>query len=284
MVSWSHGALLLVSCWRQSTPPPNDGTRPPRQNRRFWPGRQNQDGQNRRFWRPPPTEPLVLAPIPARTVGSGQRGRQNRQNSNILNATEWNSDIKGYILYSSVRIARCSRNTRSSVAQSRSWLEMAARAWPGAAAGSRWPLKPGPEPQLARNGRSSLAQSRSWLAKWPLEPGPAPQLARNGRSSVPRGRRMLDRCRSNLLRNREMLDWCPSSQRGSAECSTGAARACSGATACSKSAARAHCHEVRSLLAFEMTALRMLARDRLLSASSFSRFHLDSFMLCTGSH
>ena len=40
-----------------------------------------------------------------------------------------------------------------------------------------------------------------------------------------------------------------------------------GATACSKSAARAHCREVRSLLAFEMATRRMLARDRLLSAS-----------------
>ena len=103
------------------------------------------------------------------------------------------------------------RNSRSSLARSRSWLEMAAR----------------------------LVQSRSWLAKWLLEPGPAPQLARNARSSVPRSRRVLDRCSSNLLQNREMLDWCPSSHRGSAECSMGAARACSGATACSKSAARA---------------------------------------------
>ena len=42
------------------------------------------------------------------------------------------------------------QNGRSSLARSRSWLEMAARAWPGAAAGSR-------------NGRSSLAQRRSWL-------------------------------------------------------------------------------------------------------------------------
>ena len=94
----------------------------------------------------------------------------------------------------------------------------------------------------------------------------------------------LDRCRSDLLRNREMLDWCPSSHRGSADCSTGTARACSGATAFSKSAARAHCREVRSLLAFEMAARTMLARVRLLSASSFSRFHLASCMLCTGSH
>ena len=34
----------------------------------------------------------------------------------------------------------------------------------------------------------------------------------------------------------------------------------------------------------EMAARRMLARVRLLSASSFSRFHLASCMLCTGSH
>ena len=42
------------------------------------------------------------------------------------------------------------RNGWSSLARSRSWLKMAARAWPGAAAGSR-------------NGRSSLAHSRNWL-------------------------------------------------------------------------------------------------------------------------
>ena len=71
------------------------------------------------------------------------------------------------------------RNGRSSLARTSSWLEMAARAWPGAAAGS----------------------------KWPLEPGTAPQLARDGRSRVPWSRRMLDGCRSNLLRNREMLAW-----------------------------------------------------------------------------
>ena len=48
------------------------------------------------------------------------------------------------------------RNGRSSSAQSRSCLELAARARPGAAAGSKWPLRLGPAPQLlARHGRSS---------------------------------------------------------------------------------------------------------------------------------
>ena len=36
----------------------------------------------------------------------------------------------------------------------------AARACPRAAAGSKWPLEPAAEPQLARNGRSSLALNR----------------------------------------------------------------------------------------------------------------------------
>ena len=132
--------------------------------------------------------------------------------------------------------------------------------------------------------QQELKWSRS--AKWPLEPGPSLQLARHRRSSVPWSRRMLDKCRLNLLQNREMLEWCPPRHRGSAECSTGAARACSGATTCSKSAARAQCREVRSSLAFEMAARRMLARVRLLSASSFSRFHLASCscVLCTASH
>ena len=133
-----------------------------------------------------------------------------------------------------------------------------------------WPLEPGPEPQMARNGCSSPPRSRRILEKC--------------RSSLPRSRRMLDGCRSSLPRNRRMLDGCRSSHPGGAECSTGAARACPGAAACSKSAARAHSREVRSFLAFEMAARRMLARVRLLSASSFARFHLASCMLCTGSH
>ena len=163
-------------------------------------------------------------------------------------------------------------------------LHMAARAWPGAADGS----------------------------KWPLEPAPGPQMARNGRSSLPRSRRILDGCRSSLPWSRRMLDGRLSSLPGTAECSTGAARACPGvaecstgaaracpggaerstgaaracpgAAACSKSAARAHSREVRSFLALEMAARKMLPHVPLLSASSFARRHLASCMLCTGSH
>ena len=149
-------------------------------------------------------------------------------------------------------------------------LHMAARAWPGAADGS----------------------------KWPLEPAPGPQMARNGRSSLPRSRRILDGCRSSLPWSRRMLDGRLSSLPGTAECatgaaracpevaerSTGAARACPGAAACSKSAARAHSRGVHSFLALEMAARKMLPLVRLVSASSFARLHLASCMLCTGSH
>jgi hypothetical protein len=53
---------------------------------------------------------------------------------------------------------------RLSPPRSRRWLEMAARARPGAADGSNmWPLELGPEPQMARNGRSSPPRGRRWL-------------------------------------------------------------------------------------------------------------------------
>ena len=42
------------------------------------------------------------------------------------------------------------RNGRSSLARSRRWLEMAARACLGAADGSKWPLELAPEPQNTR--------------------------------------------------------------------------------------------------------------------------------------
>ena len=149
-------------------------------------------------------------------------------------------------------------------------LHLAARAWPGAADRSKWLLEPATEPQIARNGRSSPPRSRRILEKC--------------RSSLPRSRRMLDGCRSSLPRNRRMLDGCRSSHPGGAECSTGAARACPGAAACSKSAARAHSREVRSFLAFEMAARKVLPPVRLLSASAFARLRFASCMLCTGSH
>ena len=142
-------------------------------------------------------------------------------------------------------------------------LHMAARAWPGAADGSKWLLEPAPEPQLARNGLSSPPRSRR---------------------CPPRSRRILDGCLSSLPRSRRMFDGCRSSLPGGAGCSTGAARACPGAAACSKSAARAHSREVRSLLALEMAARKVLPPVRLLSASTFARLHFASCMLCTGSH
>ena len=106
--------------------------------------------------------------------------------------------------------------------------------------------------------------ARAWpgaadRSKWLLEPALEPQLART----------RLGGDRVNP---------------GAAECSTGAARACPGAAACSKSAARAHNCEVRSFLAFEMAAGKVLPPVRLLSASAFARLHFASCMLCTGSH
>ena len=112
-------------------------------------------------------------------------------------------------------------------------LHMAARAWPGAADGSKWPLEPAPAPQMARNGRSSPPRGRRWLeyvaarawpgaadgSKRPLEPAPGPpmarpepqntrrvplepalepQTARRAPLEPPRNRRMRDGCRSSL--------------------------------------------------------------------------------------
>ena len=135
------------------------------------------------------------------------------------------------------------------------------------------PAEPREMPLFARNAAICCI--------WPLEPGPEPQMARNGRSSPPRSRRILEKC---LPRNRRMPDGCRSSHPGGAECSTGAARACPVAAAGSKSAARAHSREVRSFLALEMAARKVLAPVRLLSASTFARLHFASCMLCTGSH
>ena len=113
---------------------------------------------------------------------------------------------------------------RSSLARSRRWLEMAARARPGAADGSKWPLEPAPEPQNTR--------------RVPLEPALEPQNARRAPLEPPRNRRMLDRCRSSLPWSRRMLDGGRSSLPWSRR-------------ACSKSAARAHSRDVRSFLAFD---------------------------------
>ena len=127
-------------------------------------------------------------------------------------------------------------------------FEMAARARNGDADGSKWPLEHAPEPQNTR--------------KVPIESAPEPQNARR----VP----------LESAPNRRMLDGCCSSHPRGAENSTGAARASPGAAACSKSAARAPSREVRSFLAFEMAARRVLPlfvfyRHQLLLSSTLLR-------------
>ena len=84
------------------------------------------------------------------------------------------------------------RNCRQNLPRSRSCLEMAARACPGAAAGSKCPLehapepqnarevllKPGPELQNAREVLLELAPEPQNARKVPLELAPEPQNAR----------------------------------------------------------------------------------------------------------
>ena len=109
---------------------------------------------------------------------------------------------------------------------------MAARAWPGAATGSKWPLEPAPEPQLARNGRSGSPRSRRWLEmaararpgaaeylksadrvcpepqnarRVPLESASEPQNARRVPLEPPRRRKMFDGSRSSLPWSRSRL-------------------------------------------------------------------------------
>ena len=116
------------------------------------------------------------------------------------------------------------RNGRSTLSRSRRWLEMAGRAWPGAAAGSKWAFEPGPEPQLAREMAARAWPSASSSSKWPLESAPEPQNApqvplesapkpRNARLvpfEPPRKCRMLDGSRSSLLWRHSMLEKCRS--------------------------------------------------------------------------
>ena len=59
--------------------------------------------------------------------------------------------------------------------QGHRFAQVAARACPGAAGYSKWPLGLGPEPQNARNGCSSLSR----CLKWPLKPAPGPQWERS---------------------------------------------------------------------------------------------------------
>ena len=84
------------------------------------------------------------------------------------------------------------RNCRQNQPRGRRWLELAARACPGAAAGSKWPLELAPEPQNAR--------------KVLLKPGPEPQNAEKCCSSLPRSRKLLEKCCSSLPRCRRMLE------------------------------------------------------------------------------
>jgi len=148
-------------------------------------------------------------------------------------------------------------------------LHMAARAWPGAADGSKWLL----EPARSRRCLEMVARARPGAAntrKVQLESAPEPQNARRVPLESAPERQNARRVPLEPPRRRKM--------------STGASRACPGVTACSKSAAQAHSREVRSFLAFEMVARKGLAPVRLLSASAFARLHFASCMLCTGSH
>ena len=85
------------------------------------------------------------------------------------------------------------RNGRSSLARSRSWLETAARAWPGAAAGSR----------------NDRLQKRRWL-EMAARAWPKPRNARLVLFEPPRKCRMLDGSHSSLLWRHSMLEKCRS--------------------------------------------------------------------------
>ena len=154
-------------------------------------------------------------------------------------------------------------------------LHMAARAWPGAADGSKWLLEPAPEPQLARNGVSSPPRSRKWL-EMAARARPGAAEYSTGASRVCPG---AAECSTGAARA------CP----GTAECSTGAAQACSGAAACSKSAARAHSHRcvhvLRSKWPLEKCFLLFFySRPQLLLGSTLLRAYDARFhtCICTG--
>ena len=82
---------------------------------------------------------------------------------------------------------------------------------PGAADGSKWPLEPAPEPQLARNGRSSLPLSRRMLEKCCSSLGRRRNMLEKCCSSLPRSRRMLEQCPPSLVQSHRMLEKCRSS-------------------------------------------------------------------------
>ena len=118
------------------------------------------------------------------------------------------------------------------------WLEMAARARPGAAAGSKWPLDP---PQSRRYAKSADRVCPGQDARWvPLESALESQNARRVPLKPFRNCRMLDECSLSHPRS-------------------------------SKNAARAHSLEVRSLLALEMAARKILSPVLLFLASTFAR-------------
>ena len=132
---------------------------------------------------------------------------------------------------------------------------MAARVRPGAADGSKWPLEPAPEPQNTRKVPLEFAREPQNARRVPLESAPEPQNARRVPLEPPRKRSMLDGCRSSLPMSRSMLE----NRRSS------------------------HSREVRSFLAFEMAARKLLPHFRLLSVSTSAQLRFASFMLCTGS-
>ena len=70
------------------------------------------------------------------------------------------------------------RNCRQNQPRGRSWLEMAARACPGAAAASKWPLELAPEPQNARKVLLKPGPEPQNAREVLLEPAPEPQNAR----------------------------------------------------------------------------------------------------------
>ena len=103
-------------------------------------------------------------------------------------------------------------------------LHMAARAWPGAADGSKWLLEPAPEPQMSRNGRSSPPRSRKYLKSAArvcpgaaecstcaarVCPGTA-ECSTSAARATPEAQN-VDGCLSSLPRSHSMLEKCRSS-------------------------------------------------------------------------
>ena len=80
----------------------------------------------------------------------------------------------------------------------------AAQAWPGAAKCSRSAARACPGAAECSKSAALACSGATDGSKWPLEPAPEPQLARNGRSSLPLNRRMPEKCCSSLARSRTL--------------------------------------------------------------------------------